>query len=186
MRVIRDKIFLLISCLLISYSYCTAQTFTTLKGQVSFSSAAEETIDANNYSVAAQLIYTTGKGQFIIPVKSFRFKNALMEEHFNENYMESDSYPKATYKYIVDNIEQIDLSKPGKYNVNTKGVLAIKNVSRNIEVKGYIIVTDNNTIRIEANFLLNPSDYDIQIPKLVENKIAKNIAVKVYSTLNKQ
>lgn len=167
--------------------HINAQTYSTLKGQVEFNSvAAEESIAAKNYSVAAQLIYNSGKGQFIIPVKSFNFKNALMEEHFNENYMETDTYPKATYKYTVVDVKSIDINKPGKYAVNTSGVITVKNVTKNIEVPGYIVVIDENTIRLDANFVLLLSEYNIAIPKLVEKKIAQEIKINVSTTLNRQ
>lgn len=168
-------------------SRADAQTYSTLKGQVSFSSeAAEENIYASNYNVAAQLVYNNSKGQFIIPIKSFKFKKTVMQEHFNENYLESDLYTKATYKYTIVSMEHVDFSKPGKYAVNTRGVMTIKKTSRNIEVPGYIVVIDNNTIRLEADFLLRPPDYEIQIPGLVERKIAHSIDINIYTTLTKQ
>jgi len=162
-----------------------AQDYTTRKGQVQFSSSTSaELIEATNNDVAARLS-AGGKGLFIIPVKSFRFKKALMQEHFNENYMESDHYPKATYNFTVTDIERVDLNTPGRYSVRTKGTMAIKDVKRDIEVPGYIVVADDKTIRIEADFSVAPADYNIVIPKLVENKIARTIKVKVNSSLNK-
>lgn len=166
-----------------SVSY--AQDYTTRKGQVQFSSSTSaELIEATNNDVAARLS-TDGKGLFIIPIKSFRFKKALMQEHFNENYMESDKYPKATYNFTVTDIKSVDFTKPARYNVRTKGTMTIKDVKRDIEVPGYIVVADDKTIRIEADFSVVPADYNISIPKLVENKIAKTIKVKVNSSLNK-
>lgn len=176
---------LLLNILFVATSF--GQTYNTLKGQVSFSSEApEEKIDAVNNSVAAQLVFETGKGQFIVPVKSFKFKKALLQEHFNENYLESDRYPKATYKFSVLNTASVDLSKPGKYPVKTQGVFTIKNESKTIDVPGDIIVIDDKTIRIEAQFSIQPKDYGIAIPKLVENKIANTIDLSVLTTLNKK
>lgn len=164
-----------------------SQIFTSLKGHVQFSSKApEENIEANNHSVAAQLIYAAATGQFIIPVKSFKFKSALMEEHFNENYMESDRYPKATYKYEIPGMDKVNLQVPGQYKVLTKGVLTIKSTVKQIEVWGKIMVLDDHSIRLEADFVIKPADYEIEIPSLLGRKIAKLIEVQVIATLLKQ
>lgn len=183
---IKTRFLFFIIILTFCYHPVSSQTYTTLKGHISFSSqAAEENIEAHNYNVAVQLLVQPGKGQFIIPIKSFRFKKALMEEHFNENYMESDVYPKATYKYEIVNIEKVIINKPGVYSVVTRGIITIKGTSKNIEIPGSIVVVDANYIRLEAEFSLHPADYGIQVPRLLENKIAKSIDVKISTALNK-
>ncbi len=165
----------------------SAQTYSTLKGQVTFSSEApEERIDAVNNSVATQFIFDTGKGQVIVPVKSFKFQKALLQEHFNENYLESDQYSKATYKFTISDPGNIDLTKPGKYPVQTRGAFTIKKETKTIEVPGHIVVIDEQTIRMEAQFTIHPADYGISIPKLVERKVANSISITVLSTLNKK
>ncbi len=173
--------------LLLSWSAVTyAQDYMTRKGQVQFSSSTSaELIEATNNDVAAKLSAAGGKGLFIIPIKSFRFKKALMQEHFNENYMESDKYPKATYDFTVTDIETVDFTRPARYSVRTKGTMTIKNVKHDIEVPGYIVVADDKTIRIEADFSVVPAEYNIVIPKMMENKIAGSIRIKVNSSLNK-
>ncbi len=163
-----------------------AQQYLTRTGQVTFrSEAPEELIEAQNNDVAAQLIVSEAKGQFIIPIKSFKFKKALLQEHFNENYMESDTYPKATYRFTIEDIRNVDFQKPGRYPVRTNGVITLKKTAKTIRVPGYIVVSNGDSIKVEASFSLSPADYDIQIPKLVENKIAKNIEINVRSTLSK-
>jgi len=174
-----------LSFLLIS-GVARAQQYLTRTGQVTFrSEAPEELIEAQNNDVAAQLIVGEAKGQFIIPIKSFKFKKALLQEHFNENYMESDTYPKATYRFTIEDIQNVDFRKPGRYPVRTNGVLTLKKTPKTISVPGYIVVSNGDSIKVEASFSLSPADYDIQIPKLVESKIAKNIEINVQSTLSK-
>lgn len=164
----------------------SAQDYSTRKGQVQFvSTTSKELIEAVNNDVAARLSATDGKGNFIILIKAFKFKKALMEEHFNENYMESDKYPKATYSFTVTNMEDVKFSKPGTYKVSTKGTMTIKDVKRDIVVPGNIVVKEDNTILIEADFTIVPADYNIKIPKVVEGNIAKSINVKVKSSLKK-
>ncbi|WP_437917973.1 YceI family protein [Sphingobacterium sp. LRF_L2] len=174
-------------CLFLFFGSAQGQTFLTRSGQVSFrSEAAEELIEAKNNDVAAQLFINEGRGQVIIPIKSFRFKNALLEEHFNENYLESDRYPKATYKFSVTNIAHVDFAKTGKYNVNTTGVIKIKNKEKQVAIPGFITVKDNHQILLEANFTLLLADYEIEIPRLVEKKLAKAIQINVHTLLSKQ
>ena len=182
------KIILLFLLLFVfRHSPANCQIYTTLKGHISFSShAKEESIEAHNYNVAVQLLAHSGKGQFIIPVKSFRFKKALMEEHFNEDYMESDTYTKATYKYDILSSEKVNLNRAGRYHVTTKGIMTIKNTSRNIEIAGDIVVIDDNNITLDASFSIHPADYDIRIPRLVEKKIADSIDVRISTALKKQ
>lgn len=180
------KITLLFALVCLGYTLSYGQNYTTRSGQVKFkSSTSEEMIEATNNDVAARLIAADGKGQFIIPIKSFKFKKALMQEHFNENYMESDKYTKATYNFKVSNWSAVNLNKAGTYNVQTSGDLTIKGVTKNVNIPGKIIVTDANHIRIEANFSVAPSAYGISIPKVVENKIAKSIQVSVNTKLTK-
>lgn len=185
MKTIR-KISLIFALISMGFTLSYGQNFTTRSGQVKFkSSTSEEMIEATNNDVAARLITADGKGQFIIPIKSFKFKKALMQEHFNENYMESDKYTKATYNFKVNNWNAVNLSKSGTYNVQTSGDLTIKGVTKKVNILGKIIVTDANHIRIEANFAVSPSAYGISIPKVVENKIAKSIQVSVNTKLTK-
>ncbi len=180
------KIFILAISLALFSTTLLAQNFSTRKGFVSFTSdASEENINASNNDVAAVLNPVDGKGQFIIPIKSFKFKKALMQEHFNENYMDSDKYPKATYKYTVTDIKNVNFAKPGKYKVNTQGTMTIKQTTKNIEVPGYIIVNENGSISIQTEFNIVLADYGVEIPKLVEKKIAKQVKIKVDTALNK-
>jgi len=168
-------------------SSVSAQYLMTRAGQVKFNSETPlESIEAVNNSVAARIFIADGKGQFIIPIKSFRFKNALMQEHFNENYMESDKYTRATYDFTIDNWSAVNLSMPGQYKVNTSGKLKIKNTTKSVEIPGTITVKDAKTCLVEAHFTIAPADYGIEIPSLVADKIAKSVTVVVDSKLTKK
>src|SRR5690606_6363808 len=96
----------------------SAQKWMTRTGQVSFfSSTPIENIEAINNETAAAINTATGEVVFIVPIKSFKFDKALMRQHFNEGYMESDEYPKAVYKCKIAELNKINFNKDGNYNV---------------------------------------------------------------------
>jgi polyisoprenoid-binding protein YceI len=101
-----------------------------------------------------------------------------MQEHFNENYMESDIFPKADFKGSITNIDKIDFKKDGSYPAIVSGDLTIHGVTKPVTTTGTII-TAGTTITATAKFIISPGDYDIKIPSVVENKIAKEIEVNV-------
>lgn len=173
--------FLLLAC------FCqlnSAQKYITKNGHIWFySHTPMEDIEGHNRQVVSSIDCTSGELAFALLVKSFIFKTALMQEHFNENYMESDKIPKAGFKGKVDNITNIDFKKDGTYPAEVSGDLTIHGVTKHISTKGTIGVK-GTTISANAKFVIIPKDYDIKIPSLVENKIAKEIQVTVEMTYN--
>jgi hypothetical protein len=157
-----------------------AQTiYMTRSGQVSFfSKTPMENIEAVNNEVTSMLNPVTGEIVFAILVKSFRFEKALMEEHFNENYMESDKIPKSTFQGKITNMAAVDLSKDGTYPVSVEGDIVIHGVTRRVISNGTAVVSKGK-ILVSSAFTLKPADFKIAIPSLVEEKIAKTIDVKV-------
>ena len=178
------KIFVLLLSVLSVYA-ANAQKYISKNGHVSFySSTPIENIEANNNQAASILDAPTGELVFNVLIKSFEFKNALMQEHFNENYMESDKFPKASFKGKITNISAVGFSKDGSYNVDVTGDLTIHGVTKPVTAKGSISVK-GETVSAESKFVVQPSDYNIQIPKLVEGKIAKQIEVRIDLTYSK-
>jgi hypothetical protein len=172
------KIALLFSFMMLVIS-ANAQKYLTKNGFISFySHTPMEDIKAENNQVAGALNTETGEMVFQALIKSFHFERALMEEHFNENYMESDQYPRASFKGKITNLASVDFSKKGSYDVTVDGDLTIHNVTNKVSTKGVIVVTDNS---IEANSKFNvvPEDYKISIPGVVRDKINKNLEVTV-------
>jgi polyisoprenoid-binding protein YceI len=137
-----------------------------------------ENIEAVNNEVTSMLNPTSGEVVFAILVKSFRFERALMEEHFNENYMESDKLPKATFQGKITNLSSINFSKDGNYTAAIEGDLTIHGVKQHITSTGNLVVS-NGKISATSSFQIKPSDYKINIPSLVAEKIASAIEVKV-------
>lgn len=145
-----------------------------------FSHTPMEDIEAHNHQAVSILDPQTGDLQFSLLVKSFEFKVALMQEHFNENYMESNTFPKAGFKGKITNLDQIDFKKDGNYKVMVTGDLTIHGVAKGITTEGTIEVL-NGKVSAKAKFAVAPSDYNIVIPSVVENKIAKQVDITIES-----
>ena len=156
-----------------------AQKVYTKNGSVSFFSTSPlENISANNNQVMSVLTLPTGDLQFSVLIKSFHFKKSLMETHFNETYMESDKYPKASFKGKVNDLSKVNFTKDGTYNVEVSGDLTMHGVTNKATTPGTITVR-SGIITADANFKLKLADYKISIPKIVKDNIAEVIDIKV-------
>jgi len=155
--------------------------YSTKTGHASFfSTTPMRDIDANNDKCGSVLNTTTNEVVFVVSIKNFIFKDALMQEHFNENYMESDKYPDATFKGKVN--ETVDYTKDGVTEVTTTGKLKIHGVEKDVTEKGTVTVKDGKII-IHSVFDVQLADYNITIPKVVFEDIAKTIKVTIDAPL---
>jgi hypothetical protein len=156
-----------------------AQKYITKNGYIGFfSHTPMEDIKGDNNQVAGLLDITTGEMVFQALIKSFHFDRALMEEHFNENYMESDKFPKSSFKGKITNLSSVDFSKNGVYDVVVDGDLTIRDATNKISTTGKIEV-QNGQLIATTKFKLSPEDYKINIPGLVRDKINKEMEVTV-------
>jgi polyisoprenoid-binding protein YceI len=156
-----------------------AQKYMTKNGFISFfSDTPMEDIKGDNNQVAGVIDASTGEMVFQVLIKSFHFEKTLLEEHFNENYMESDKFPKASFKGKVTNLSLVDFTKNGSYEVSVEGDLTIRDVTKKVSVKGIVEVVTGG-LNANAKFIINPEDYNINIPAVVREKIAKTIEVTV-------
>jgi polyisoprenoid-binding protein YceI len=172
------KIIVFSCCILASILSFGQGKYFTRTGHVSFFSETPiEKIEAHNYQVTSVLNSATGEMEFSILIKSFEFKKALMQEHFNENYMESDKYPKATFKGKIKDFDKINLSKNGVYNIEVDGDMTIHNVTKKETAKGTIEVK-NGQIIAKSIFSITLKDYNINIPSMAKGKIAETVEVK--------
>ena len=105
-----------------------------------------------------------------------------MQEHFNENYVESHKFPKAEFKGQIINNDEIDFTKDGNYTAQVKGKLTIHGETKDVETKGTVAVK-NGRIQAGALFNIEISDYKIEIPGLVRDNIAKSVSISVDCTL---
>ena len=166
-----------------------AQKYMTKNGFIGFfSHTSMEDIKAENNQVAGVLDISTGEMVFQTLIKSFHFDRALMEEHFNENYMESDKFPKASFKGKITNLSSVNFSKNGTYEVTVDGDLTIHDATNKISTKGSIEVVTGG-INANSKFNIVPEDYKISIPGVVRDKIDKSLGVIVtmkYTPLEKK
>ncbi|MDH4058701.1 MAG: YceI family protein [Cyclobacteriaceae bacterium] len=165
--------------MLISSVSFTQSVYMTRSGQISFfSKTALENIDAVNNEVTSLLNPETGEIVFAVLIKSFHFERALMEEHFNENYMESDKIPKSTFQGKITNLSNIDFKKEGTYPASVEGDLTIHGVKQHISTSGNLKI-EKGKIHTICSFIVKLSDYKIEIPSIVSDKIAETLEIKV-------
>ncbi len=175
----------LIFALLFSINNSFAQKYMTKNGHIRFfSSTPLENIEAHNRQVNSALDVSSGDFVFKVLIKSFEFEKALMQEHFNENYMESDKFPNASFNGKVTNISSITLTKDGTYNADVEGKLTIHGVTKDIKEKGTFTVKDGVILGF-SKFNVKVADYEIKIPGAVVNNIAESIEVTVDVKLEK-
>ena len=172
----RSAFILILSFVFLS---ANAQRYMTKNGFIGFySHTSMEDIKADNNQVAGVLDISTGEMVFQALIKSFHFDRALMEEHFNENYLESDKIPKSTFKGKITNLAAVSFSKNGTYEVTVEGDLTIHDVTNKISTKGTIEVVTGG-INASSKFNIVPEDYKISIPGVVREKINKSLEVTV-------
>ncbi len=156
----------------------------TRTGKIEFTSKAPlEDIEAKNKTVTAVLDAKTGAFQFSVQMKGFEFEKALMQQHFNENYVESDKYPKAEFKGTLANNAAVSYDKDGTYPVTVKGKLTLHGITRDIEVPG-IIKINSGKIDAGSTFSIRLSDYKISIPSPVKDKVSNSIRIAVDTKLD--
>lgn len=164
----------------------SAQKYMSRSSKVTFfSSTPVENIEAVNNEVSTGVDATTGDVMFVVPIKSFKFEKALMQEHFNENYMESDKYPKAEFKGKFSDVNAINIKKDGIYDVKALGKLTIHGVTKDVEIPGTVTVK-GNAIMLASKFSVKTGDYKIKIPAVAASKIAESIEVSVNADLRKR
>ena len=162
---------------LLSYN-SFGQKFMSRNVEVSFLSETPiENIEAHNNQVSALFNSATGEIVFQVPIRGFHFEIALMEEHFNENYMESEEFPNATLQGQIQNWPDVT------NEVTVTGTLTIHGVESPMSFNGTIEQNDNSWV-INSKFSVDAEEFDIKIPKLVRKQIAEDIVVTVNATLN--
>ena len=177
------QFFFLLLFVLIIINNSNAQKYFTKTGVTSFySDTPIEKIEAQNKSSNCVFDISSGKIEFGVLVKGFQFEKALMQEHFNENYVESDKYPKATFKGRITNLSEVNLAKDGTYNAVVSGKMSLHGVEKDVTANGAVTVSGGK-IRINAGFSLLLADYNISIPSVVSGNIAKEAKILIDATL---
>jgi len=149
------------------------QKYLCNNGDVSFFSEAPlENIKANSNQATSLIDLENGKVAFSVPVNSFQFKKSLMQKHFNENYMESERYPKASFSGKISGYE----NKDGQYRATAIGDLTIHGQKRKVTVEGDLTI-NGREVTINAVFPVKLKDHKIKIPKILFSNIAEEVEV---------
>ena len=172
------KNFFILGCVLLS-TFGYAQKMMTRTGEIKFEASmpAFEEIAAKNNTVSAILDQSTGDLAALALIKAFKFKAPLMEEHFNENYMESSKFPKATFKGKILNFDASKITSK-KADFDLEGDLTIHGVAKKIKTK-ITLVSNAGKITATSNLIVKAKDYAIEIPSLVKSKIAEDIKIGI-------
>lgn len=173
------KQFLTILLLLSSFFLLAQDKYFTKSGRIYFNASAKlEKVEAINRSVIVVLDTKTGAVQFAVMLKGFEFEKALMQEHFNENYAESDKYPKSEFTGQIVNNKEINYSKDGVYLAKVTGRLILHGQTKDVSATGKITVK-NGKLQLDTDFEVLLSDFKIDIPGLVRENISNNTKVSV-------
>lgn len=165
--------------LVLSLGSLSAQKLMTRNGMVKFYSAAPlENIEAVNSQTSSVLDLDKGQFAFLVPIKGFIFEKALMQEHFNERYLESDKYPNGKFQGSMSGLEKIDIDQDGQYPVSFSGVMEIHGTEKKIEEKGVLNVKDGQ-VTLESEFKLKPGDYGVKIPSSKKDNISETLDMTV-------
>lgn len=141
-----------------------------------------EDIDAQTNTGTIVFDAQSGRLESSVLIKAFQFKRALMQEHFNENYLESSKYPKAVFKGEITNLSDVNFSKDGTYKVKVKGTMDLHGVKKDMMTDGTMTVA-GKMLKVNADFMITCADYDIKIPSVVADKIAKEVKVTINTDL---
>lgn len=152
--------------------------YSTKSGKISFESrSALEDIEAINTEVESKLLPSTGQIVFNLLIKGFQFENQMMEDHFNDDYLQSSKYPKADFKGTIANIKAINFAKDGTYPATVKGNLTIHGVTKPITSTGTITVK-NGKVSAKSKFNIKVRDYKIG-GSMIGKEIAETISINV-------
>ncbi len=182
------KLFLTTGLLLAASAAIFAQTYMTRTGRILFDATTKsspERVDAKNNEVACVVDAKTGEVRFQVPIKSFKFEKTLMQEHFNENYLESDKYPKSDFKGTITNLADVHFDKDGTYNAKVSGKLTLHGVTLDINQPGTITVK-GNSIKLSAKFPITLKDVNISVPAVVSDKVDKVVKITLDADLVKK
>lgn len=148
----------------------------TKTGKIEFTTIQNQHVAAQSRSAVVTLDTKTGEFQFSILMKSFEFEKALMQEKFNDQVLETDQFPKAGVKGIIENLSSVNFQKDGEYPVQVKGILTLHGISKDITAKGSLLISKSVIIaRSTFNILIN--DYNVSSPGI------KDISINVECSL---
>ncbi|HOY15658.1 MAG TPA: YceI family protein [Haliscomenobacter sp.] len=178
--------FLLMLLASITYTTNAQSKYFTRSGTVIFDAEGKlddvEEIKAKNTAATCVLDAATGQMEWAVTMNKFTFASTLMQKHFNENYVESEKYPKATFKGKISDIGKVNFSKDGTYPVTVNGTMNLHGVTKEISAKG-VITVEKGKVLASSGIEIGLKDYKIDIPTVVFVKIAETAKVSISAAL---
>lgn len=168
-------------------TYLSAQNFNTRTAEAKFYSHAPlEDIEAINKEVGVIVSGASNSVKVVVKIVGFTFAKSLMQEHFNENYLESAKFPVATFSGSFVNKENLNLETPGTYSMMVSGDLSIHGISARREIPCTLEVGSDGKLKVNSEFMVKLADHKIKIPSAVGQNIAEEVKVSFSGTLNRQ
>ena len=173
------KVMIAAMLLFTAFKSSAQEKWFTRNGKINFfSKTTAENIDANNNEVFSMIDPQKNEVAFQVLNTGFKFDKALMQEHFNENYMESPKYPKAVFKGIITDPSKVDFNKDGTYNVTVNGDLSMHGVTNKVTIPAIIRIADKK-VSGESKFDVKLADYKISIPSVVAKQLSETVTITV-------
>ena len=180
----KKLVYLFVPALILALSaFAPIGKLVSKSGHISFySHTTVEDITANNYKVVSTIDPATGEVVFSVPMQSFEFEKALMQEHYNsKDFLNTKAFPKAKFTGKISNLSAVDFSKDGTYEVNMQGELTIKETAKQVSTKGTVTVK-GTVVTVDTKFNISLADYGISFKKgKPSTNIAKEIEVTVHA-----
>ena len=173
----KKNVIIIFLLLTLGYNVEAQKIYATKTGKITFNASGTDQISAVNNQTDAKFINKTGQIVFAVLIKGFKFENSLMEDHFNENYMESTKFPKADFKGFVKDVQKIDFTKDGMYPILVEGSLTIHGIANPAKANGMLEIK-NQKVNIKGKFKVSLIDYKIG-GSYIGDKIASEINVEV-------
>jgi polyisoprenoid-binding protein YceI len=182
MKNLKFVFILLITLSVLTLNGQTPGKYVSAKSHIKFfSTTPVEDIEAHNYASVSTISPSSGEVVFSVPMQSFEFEKAMMQEHFNnEHFLESSVYPKSKFKGIITNLDEIDFTKNGEYEALIEGSMTIKDLTNPISEPGTVKVNGQN-LTVNSTFNITLADYGITFndSEMVSKKIGKSIEITV-------
>jgi polyisoprenoid-binding protein YceI len=174
------KVFFIVTIFVVCFSAKAQNKVFTKTGTIFFNANTSiEKIEAINKKVLAVIDIQNNKLEFAVLIKGFEFERALMQEHFNENYLESDKYPKATFKgkFNVDKLN-VSTAQNGSQTLPVTGILSMHGVNKMVTTTASI-TSKNNTLSASCTFKVVLSDYNIKVPAVNKNNVNNQVQIDI-------
>ncbi len=184
----KRSVVLLVFVVLASHVFAQGRYITRNGHAQIFSTTVAEDITAQNYSVTSTIEPTKGEMVFSVPVQSFEFEKSLMQRHFNQSrFMDSDTYPRITFRGTIVNLQDVHWDQNGTYNVTVKGDLTIRDVTKSITENGTIEVKDGKLTANSVFIVKDITSYNVGKPSgRRSNNVADNIEITFKGTYEKE